>query len=101
MYNPKTSEQDIEGTYMKQGGTLEVIENEQKEIIGTVALLNIGNSRCKLRKMHVDKKYRRLGIAHLLLKKILYWAGELGFREITPETVYSMTAAISLYENMG
>lgn len=104
LYSPETSErdmQDIEATYMKNGGTFEVIENEEKEIIGTVALLKIDNSRCKMRKMYIDKRYRRAGLGQMLLKRMLHMAHKLGFSEIILETVHSMKAAIALYEKYG
>lgn len=104
MYSPETSEldiQDIESTYTKNGGAFEVIENAQREIIGTVALLKINNDCCKMRKMYVDKRYRKEGLGQALVKRILYKAKELGFKEIVLETVHSMTVAINLYEKYG
>lgn len=104
LYSPETSErdlQDIEATYMKNGGTFEVIENEKREIIGTVALLKLDNKQCKMRKMYVDKRYRKSGLGRKLMERMLAKATELGFSEIILETVHSMTAAIALYEKYG
>jgi putative acetyltransferase len=103
-YSPETSEQDlqdIEGTYTKNGGAFEVIENLQGEIIGTIALLKIDNDRCKMRKMYVHSHYRKKGLGHALLKRAFYIANTLDFKEIVLETVHNMTAAISLYKSYG
>lgn len=103
-YSPETSEQDlqdIEGTYTKNGGAFEVIENLQGEILGTVALLKIDNDRCKMRKMYVHSHYRKNGLGHALLKRAFYIAKTLGFKEIVLETVHNMKAAIHLYEKHG
>lgn len=104
VYNPESSEQDlqnIEEIYMKKGGIFEVIENEKKEIIGTVALLKIDPNKCKMRKMYVNKKYRNQGLGHILMKRMIKIAKDLGYNEIILETVHTMTAAINLYNKYG
>jgi putative acetyltransferase len=100
-YSPDTTDMDltdIEKNYSRNGGIFEVIENENREIIGTVALYRINDSTCMLRKMYLDKKYRNLGLGKKLLERTLRVAGECNFKEIILETNTGMIAAIRLYE---
>ena len=92
---------DIEESYSGNGGIFEVIENESKEIIGTSALFRINESTCMLRKMYLDKRYRKLGLGKKIMERILNFARDLNFKEIVLETNTSMIAAIQLYEKYG
>ena len=103
-YNPETSESDLfdlEATYDNNGGTFEIIENENSEIIGTIALLRLSDSTSKLRKMYLDKNYRKIGLGRQLVGRIIEKAVHLGFKEVILETVHSMVGAIHLYESYG
>jgi putative acetyltransferase len=103
-YSPDSSDADltdIEKTYQLNGGLFEIIENENKEIIGTAALYRVEESTCMLRKMYLDKNYRNLGLGKKILERILSRAKKLGFKEIILETNTRMAAAIHLYEKYG
>ncbi|QHT69971.1 GNAT family N-acetyltransferase [Rhodocytophaga rosea] len=103
-YSPESSDrdlQDIEMSYMHNGGTFEVLENEASEIIGTIALLKIDNTICKLRKMYVRKNERGKGLGSRLLTRIIEKARQSGFSQIILETEHSMKAAINLYKKFG
>ncbi|MDQ3291239.1 MAG: GNAT family N-acetyltransferase [Bacteroidota bacterium] len=103
-FSPETSERDlqnIEATYLNQGGTFEIIQSAEGKIIGTVALLRVNATTAKLRKMYLAKDYRSLGLGRLLLERILEKAISLGYQEILLETVHTMKTAIHLYESFG
>jgi len=103
-FSPETSESDLftlEATYDNNGGAFEIIENDESEIIGMIALLKLSDSQSKLRKLYVDKKYRKLGLGRQLIDGIIEKAIHLGFKEVILETVHSMVSAIHLYESYG
>jgi len=76
---------------------------EDHELIGTIALLDVGNGVCALRKMFVKKPFRggEKGVGAALMRTLLDWAGERGVREIYLGTVDVYHAAHRFYEKHG
>lgn len=72
-------------------------------VIGTIALLHIGNNQGALRKMFVDKHFRgsRYNTANLLLTKLFDWAHARHFKEIYLGTTSKFLAAHRFYEKNG
>lgn len=72
-------------------------------VVGTIALLDIGEGRCALRKMFVAPAYR--GRPHRtaprLLETLLAWADRHGVREILLGTTSFFHAAHRFYEKNG
>ena len=73
------------------------------QVVGTIALLDIGNGQAALRKMFVDAKHRgaQAGAARRLLDALLRWANERGLREIFLGTTSQFVAAHRFYEKNG
>ena len=73
------------------------------EIIGTIALLDIGNYKGALRKMFVDKNYRgkETGVGQKLLNTLINWTRYKGFKEIYLGTTEKFLAAQRFYEKNG
>ena len=73
------------------------------EIIGTIALLDIGNYKVALRKMFVDKNYRgkETGVGQKLLNTLINWTRYKGFKEIYLGTTEKFIAAQRFYEKNG
>lgn len=73
------------------------------EIIGTIALLDIGNYKGALRKMFVDKNYRgkETGVGQKLLNTLINWTRYKGFKEIYLGTTEKFIAAQRFYEKNG
>lgn len=73
------------------------------KVVGTIALMDIGNRQAELRKMFVDKNYR--GREHRtgkrLLDTLIDWAKEKGFKDIYLGTTEVMTTAHRFYEKNG
>jgi len=90
---------DIENFYQAGAGNfwLALVGGQ---IVGTVALIDIGNRQGALRKMFVSAAYRGAGhnTAGLLLNTLLSWAGEQGLREIYLGTTAKFIAAHRFYE---
>ena len=74
-----------------------------EKIIGTIALLDIGNNKVALRKMFVDKNYRgkEFGVGQKLLNSLVAWARQKGVTEIFLGTTEKFIGAQRFYEKNG
>ncbi len=72
-------------------------------VVGTIALVDIGNNQAALRKMFVDKDYRgkEKNIAQSLLNTLLTWSKQKGINEIYLGTQSIFLAAHRFYEKNG
>ena len=91
--------QNISAFYQRDAGNFWVALDDQK-VVGTVALLDIGNRQAALRKMFVSAEYRgpEYGIAKSLLQALIYWSQTHGLREIFLGTTAKFLAAHRFYE---
>ncbi|MDK8642556.1 GNAT family N-acetyltransferase [Niallia taxi] len=89
----------IETFYQRGKGNFWVARVEDK-VVGTIALLDIGNSQVALRKMFVAKDYRGSGFntAVRLLQNALDWAKERTVKEVFLGTTPQFLAAHRFYE---
>lgn len=73
------------------------------EVIGTIALLDIGNGQTALRKMFVKKEYRGrvFEVAHKLLVRLTDWSYKNKVKEIYLGTTDKFLAAHRFYEKNG
>ena len=73
------------------------------DIIGTIALLDIGNKKGALRKMFVNKNYRgqEYAVGQKLLNVLIDWAKQNGTKEIFLGTTEKFTRAQRFYEKNG
>jgi len=94
--------ENIPEFYQKENGNfwIAIVENK---VIGSIALLDIGDSRGALRKMFVRKDFRgkEYGIGYTLLNNLLEWAGQKKFKEILLGTTDRFVAAQRFYEKNG
>lgn len=93
---------DIPGFYQRNAGNFWVALDDDA-VVGTIALLDIGNAQAALRKMFVraDWRGRGRGVAQRLLDTLLYWSREEGLREILLGTTEHFLAAHRFYEKNG
>lgn len=94
--------QAIENFYRRGNGNFWVAL-EGDTVIGTIALLDIGNSQAALRKMFVrsDRRGAAHGVATLLLTTLLRWARDKGLQEIYLGTTAQFLAAHRFYAKHG
>lgn len=94
--------QDIQGFYQRGNGGFWVAES-QGAVVGTVALLDIGNGQAALRKMFVAKSHRGggYGVAKDLIANLLEWCRARGVGEIYLGTTAAFLAAHRFYEKNG
>lgn len=93
---------DIETNYHKDGGGFwGALHNE--ELVGTIALMNVGHHTGVIRKMFVKKAYRgkELNIAQHLLESLIDYCKQHGITDIYLGTVNILKAACRFYERNG
>ena len=92
----------IPGFYQTKSGNFWIAKIDDK-IIGTIALLVIGNHMGALRKMLVNKTYRgkEFGVGQKLLNTLMEWSKQKGFREIFLGTTDKFIRAQRFYEKNG
>lgn len=93
---------DIAGFYQHGAGNFWVAE-EQGRVIGTLALLDIGNRQAALRKMFVAATHRGAahGVAARLLQTLLDWGRARGVDDIYLGTTARFIAAHRFYAKNG
>jgi N-acetylglutamate synthase-like GNAT family acetyltransferase len=94
--------QNIKQFYQKGKGNFWVVIVDN-HVVGTVALIDIGNSQVALRKMFVAKEFRGLesGIAKKLLNTCIAWCQKHHINEIFLGTTDVFLAAHRFYEKSG
>lgn len=104
---PITAEQqpdlrDIRGFYQVRNGNFWVASSGG-DVVGTIALLDLGNGQGALRKMFVRPDFRGpdKGTAQLLLDALLDWCQARSVRDIFLGTTAQFLAAHRFYERNG
>jgi N-acetylglutamate synthase-like GNAT family acetyltransferase len=93
---------DIPGFYQVGAGNFWVALAE-REVVGTIALRDIGNHQGALRKMFVKAAYRggQYAVAAFLLERLVRDANRRGLHEIFLGTTEKFRAAHRFYEKNG
>ena len=91
---------EITHFYQKENGNFWVAV-DAGVVIGTIALLDIGNHEGALRKMFVRKNSRGTGVAKQLLETLLSWAKNHQMQAIYLGTTPAFLAAHRFYEKNG
>jgi putative acetyltransferase len=102
--DPETTDadlRDIEANYPGRGGLFEIIEDEEKNLLGSFGIYPINETTCELRKMYFIPRVRGLGLGKHILLRAIKRARELGFRQMVLETSSKLIAANRLYTKFG
>jgi len=93
---------DIETNYHQTGGNFWGVMNGD-ELVGTIALIAIGDGAGAIRKMFVRKEYRGKdpGIAQLLLNELIAFCRQRQINSLYLGTVEQLKAAHRFYEKNG
>lgn len=91
---------EISNFYQKGNGNF-WIALDKNMVVGTIALLDIGNNEVALRKMFVHTDYRGKEVAKKLLEALLEWAREKYIKTIYLGTTPAYLAAHRFYEKNG
>jgi len=90
----------IKQEYFENTGIFYVTIKKGK-IIGTIAIKKQDNKTAKLKRMYVDRDYRKTGIAQKLMKKIFRFCKKKGYEKIILSTCPEMKSAIRFYKKHG
>lgn len=95
--------QDIDNFYRKGSGNFWCAVSPEGELIGTIALIDIGNSMGAIRKMFVKQEWRgkEKNVARLLLNTLTLWASQHSIFKLYLGTVEQLKAAQRFYEREG
>lgn len=101
-YDDQPDLQNIENAYRKGAGEFWVALADE-EVVGTIALIDIGDRQAALRKMFVraDHRGKAAGVAGRLLQTLLAHAARQDFKEVYLGTTASFLAAHRFYEKTG
>lgn len=93
---------DVENFYCTNNGNFWIAFDDEK-LIGTIALIDIGNNQSCLRKMFVHKDYRgkEKGIGQALLDELIAWCKLKNIDAIYLGTIDNMYAAHKFYSKNG
>lgn len=92
---------NIKSFYQNKNGNFWIAVHDEI-VVGTIALLDIGNDEVALRKMFVKKEYRgKQGVAKKLLEEALTWAKAKKIKTIYLGTTSAFLAAHRFYEKNG
>jgi len=91
---------DISGTYNGEDNAFFVAE-EKGRVAGTVGIKRETRDSALLRRLFVDRNYRKKGFGTALLKKALEFASECGYKELVFRATDRMRQAMDLCKKMG
>jgi N-acetylglutamate synthase-like GNAT family acetyltransferase len=76
---------------------------DSNKVVGTIALIDIGNNQVALRKMFVDPRYRGKdkAAAWQLMQEVFAWCRLKGVKEIFLGTISQFKASHRFYEKNG
>jgi putative acetyltransferase len=94
---------NIPSFYQVKNGDFWVAENDLGEVVGTIALIDIGGNEGAIRKMFVHKDFRGKthGVAQALFNTLFNKAKEVGMNGLYLGTIIRLAAAIRFYERNG
>ncbi|MEO5892571.1 MAG: GNAT family N-acetyltransferase [Ferruginibacter sp.] len=91
---------DPQKEIINTGGCI-YLAKEADEIVGSAALINVGEGNFELAKMAVSPGFQGRGISKILLEKCLEQAKTIGAKRIFLESNSQLKTALLLYEKYG
>lgn len=89
--------ENIEQEYFENNGVFYVVEDNGK-IIGTIAVKKEEDNIARIKRMFIDKEYRKQGIGQRLLDRIIEFCKNKGYKKIILSTHQQMQEAIEFYK---
>jgi putative acetyltransferase len=100
--NPGKELEDLGAVYGENGRGAMFVAHGGNELAGCVALKDIGNGRCEMKRLYVRGKYRGQNLGRKLAEKIVERAKEMGYEFMYLDTHReAQKVAIEMYKKMG
>jgi putative acetyltransferase len=90
----------LPGRYAPPSGCL-ILAMEGDSPVGCVALRDLGDGTCEMKRLFVASSYRGRGVGRLLVEEVIRRAERAGYRRLVLDTVPEMAGAIALYRGFG
>lgn len=94
---------EIPNFYQRGKGNFWVALNDEQQVIGTLAVIDMGEEAGAIRKMFVHKDYRgkEFGVAQRLFDTLLDWGKDKNIKHFYLGTLERLGAARRFYERNG
>lgn len=93
--------EDIEKHYSIADKSVFLVYLHDGDVIGTIALKKINKTTCEIRRIYVNKDFRKKGVGKMLFNEFTKYAQKFNYKKIILDTTEIMTAAIKFYEKYG
>lgn len=90
----------LPGEYASPRGRI-LLAEEEGEMVGCVALRDLGGGTCEMKRLYVRPGFRGGGTGRALAEEIVRIAKHEGYEKMRLDTLASMKTAIALYKSMG
>ena len=91
---------NLPGDYTPPKGRL-LLALDDNYPAGCVALREIGESICEIKRLYVKPQYRGIKLGRRLVEKIIEEAVEIGYERMRLDTLPTMTRAQQMYKELG
>lgn len=91
---------ELPGLYAPPSGALLLVQIGDR-IAGCVALRDLGQGACEMKRLYVRPENRGHGLGRQLAARIVEEAGTIGYRRMKLDTFEFLHGAVHIYENMG
>jgi putative acetyltransferase len=90
----------LPGRYAPPSGCL-LLAMQEDVPAGCVALRDLGDGTCEMKRLYVAPAYRGRGVGRLLVEEVVRRAGRMGYRRMVLDTFPEMAGALALYREHG
>jgi putative acetyltransferase len=91
----------LPGAYARPSGRLILVAVTDLPA-GCIALHDLGDGVCEMKRLFVRKQFRGLGLGRRLIERLIAEARDIGYRKMRLDTIEEkMTAAVTLYRMLG
>ncbi len=90
----------LPGRYAPPSGCL-ILAIDGDIAAGCVAMRDLGNGTCEMKRLYVTPEYRGRGLGRSLVEKVVRRAERMGYRRMVLDTMPEMAGAVALYRACG